>query len=270
VNQNQEPVRPVKEPVMNPISMQLFNMGPRLLEEITGVTEMAKGVLNTKQEKSASESSILIESSYTRVRQRVRNLEWTIRRLCYLTVRMMQQFYTEPRTYWNKQDDDLVYGEISNTRARAEEIVRDPEVGKKVEQGKQLDPDEQQEQDDYNKLIEEFENEVDPVYFEFDIVIDTNSTLPMDKQSLANLGMKLFERKAIDAQALLEVLQWPKGDEIIKRMEERIAERDQAKKGPPPQGPQGMQGPPPPPQQANPNNPGDMKEFMSLLQGGQG
>lgn len=267
VNQNQEPIKTVKEPVMNPIAMQVFNMGPRLLEEITGVTEMAKGVLTTKQEKSASESSILIESSYTRVRQRVRNLEWTIKRVCYLVIRMMQQFYTEPKTFWNKQDDEIEYGEISNSRARAEEIVRSPETAKKAENGGKLDPEEQQEQEDYKKLIEEFESEVDPVYFDFDIVIDTNSTLPMDKQSLANLGMKLFERKAIDADALLEVLQWPKGDEIIKRMERRIEERDKAKA--PPQGPRGLSGPPPPPQQANPGSQGDMQEFMSALtQGG--
>ena len=263
INGNKEPIKPVLEPQLNAISAQLFNLGPHLIEEVSGVTEWAKGVLTTKQEKSASEASILIESSYTRVRQRVRNLEWSIKRLCWLLVTMMQQYYTEPRSYWNREDDDIVYGEISNSRAMATEQTVSPDTVKKVEEKKQLSPEEQQEWDDYRQIAELF-GEFDPVHFDFEVVIDTNSTLPMDKQSLANLGMKLFNARAIDAQALLEVLQWPRKDEIIGRMKELAEERKNASIKRPTPGP--VQ-----PQVASPGNPGDVQEFMNLLQsqGGQ-
>lgn len=230
--QNKNPVVPIMEPQLNPIAMQIFNLVPRLLEEITGVTEIAKGVLTTRQERSASEASILIESSYTRIRQRVRNLEWTIKRVCYLVVRLMQQYYTEPRTFWTKQDDEIVYEEISNSRLAAEKIVRDPVIARKLAKGKKLSAEQQAEEADYQRLVSSFGNDLDPVYFDFDVVVDTNSTLPMDKQSLANLAMKLFERKAIDAEALLEVVQWPRKDEVITRMRQG----EEAQGAPPPPG----------------------------------
>ncbi len=229
-----EIIKPVQEPEMNQINHQLMAGFPRLIEEITGNTEIAKGVMTSKQERSASEVSILIESSYTRTRQRVRNLEWTIKRICYLWVRMMQQYFTEPRNYWTKTEEGIEYDTISNSRATAEEIVRDPLVQQKLAaiqefeqnpvEGKKkpkLSPEQMEQQEDYERLITAFEKDTDPVYFDFDVVIETNSTLPMDKQSLANMATRLFERKAIDAEALLETIQYPHGKEIAARMKEQ-------------------------------------------------
>jgi hypothetical protein len=229
-SQNKDPVRAIQEPQLNPISRELFNLAPRLLEEITGVTEIAKGVLTTKQERSASEASILIESSYTRIRQRVRNLEWTIRRVMYLVVRLMQQYYMEPRTFWTKQDDEITYETLSNTRATAERIIRDPIAERNIEENRNLTPEQQAREEDYKKLVASVDSDMDPVFFDFDVVVDTNSTLPMDKQSLANLAMKLFERKAIDEQALLETVQWPRADEVIARLKGAMEERKEGPK----------------------------------------
>lgn len=244
------PVTIVMEPVLNPINQQLMGAFPRLIEEITGNTEIAKGVMTSKQERSASEVSILIESSYTRIRQRVRNLEWSIKRLCYLWVRMMQQYFTEPRTYWSKEEDGIAYDSISNTRAQAEKLVRDPLVEKKIQAGKRLSPEQQQQQDDYEALVRAFDEPVDPVWFDFDVVIETNSTLPMDKQSLANMMTKLFERKAIDAEALLETLQIPHHEEIIARMNnaEEAKHKPGGPMGQPPPGPPNPLSMQPPPQ----------------------
>lgn len=261
------PIAPIQEPVINPIAYQLVNMIPHMIEEVSGVTEWAKGVLTTKQEKSASEASILIESSYTRVRQRVRNLEWSIKRLCWMIVTMMQQYYTEPRQFWTRQDDDVVYGDVSNSRATAENAVASPDTVEKMgKENAKISPEEQQELEDLKKITEEF-GPTDPVYFDFEVTIDTNSSLPMDKQSLANLGMRLFNAKAIDAQALLDVLQWPRKDEIIGRMEQRVEER---RKGSALPGAGSPSGPSPAPTSANPSNPQDLQEFMNALQNGGG
>ena len=70
----------------------------------------------------------------------------------------------------------------------------------------------------YKEFIEKLG--MDEIYADFDIEIQTNSTLPMDRQSLANLMMRLFELDAVDAKALLEILRIPKAEEIVDRLEQ--------------------------------------------------
>ena len=106
--------------------------------------------------------------------------------------------------------------------------------------------------------------EADPVYFDFDIQIDTNSTLPLDKQTLANMFIRLAQMQLVDRDAVLEILKVPGYKQIIERMNRKEEEMKQAKMGGPPPGG--------PPQQANPNNPQDQAEFqqiMAQMQGGQ-
>ena len=71
--------------------------------------------------------------------------------------------------------------------------------------------------EDYKKFTESYGKQ-DPVYFDFDIQIDTNSTLPMDKQTLANMSIRLAQMQILDPQAVLDVLNWPQREEIIERM----------------------------------------------------
>jgi len=55
----------------------------------------------------------------------------------------------------------------------------------------------------------------------------------MDKQSLANLFIRLAEMKIIDPQAVIEQLRIPRGSEIINRMKQ-AAELQMQAKGPQP------------------------------------
>ena len=80
---------------------------------------------------------------------------------------------------------------------------------------------------------------------DFDIVIETNSTLPMDKQALANLFLRLLSMKAIDPQAVLEQLRVPKYKQITKRMQQMAQMQMQAKSGGAPQQRPGQQMPAP-------------------------
>ena len=68
---------------------------------------------------------------------------------------------------------------------------------------------------------------------DFDISLETNSSLPQDRQTLANLALRLFQMQAIDRKALLEVLQYPNAEDILGRLEEQ----EQAKAGPPREAP---------------------------------
>ena len=246
-------------PETAPLLVQLL---VKYIQDVSGVTDVTKGMVGKQERQSAVEISILKDSSSTRVRQRVRNLEWTIKRVSYLLVRRMQQYYNEPREVFWRQDQTVNYMTLGNSKAQADQIMR-PSPGQDVEDamnrqetGLPMSPEMQQiidqhaqEQADYEKFINYFKEsgEHDPIFFEFDIDVDTNSTLPMDKQTLANLVLNLFKLKGVDRQALLEILQIPRWQEINSRMDQKEqmilkAKMGQQQQPQPPAGPSPMLG----------------------------
>ena len=249
-----------KEPVISEIPFaqmardpyNVFNMIIEIFKKISGVQDINEGAASKSERQSASEIAILAESSNTRTRQKVRNLEWTLKRMGYLIVTLMQQYYTEPRTtYTTDSEGNVTYQSLGNSLAQARETIGpSPELEKKANSVENVRRDmEPQDADDYEqqsadleKLLEAFTSEDgslkedDPVLFDFDIVIQTNSTLPLDHQSLANLALKLVQTKVIDPEAALDTLQFPGREKIKARMEQRQKASAQAKTGKPPQG----------------------------------
>ena len=244
---------PIKRVEMGNLPADLYQyMGslPRIIEEVSGVTDITKGMSTKSERQTAAEVSTLIESSYTRTRQRVRNYEFAIKRVCWLLVDIMQQFYTETRNFSIKTDENIDYYKVSNKRDFADKMMqpKSPEGTPRREQ-------EQQDYEEYKKFIETF-GDIDEVYADFDLEIDTNSTLPMDKQSLANLFLRLVQMKVVDPQAVIEQLDIPKGGEIIQRMEQKAQQAMAAKGGGgaprPKMPPMGLTGRPPSPIQQRP------------------
>jgi len=188
-----------------------------MVEEVSGVTDITKGQIGKKSRQSASEVSILVESSYTRTRQRVRNTEWSLRRLLTVFIHLMQQYYTEPRPFSSRQDEGVQYGYISNDPSFVLEQNKPKTPDVPVEK---LHPEDQQAVQDYQKLVEDFAIK-DTVYIDFEIQIDTNSTLPLDKQSQANLAVRLAEMKTLPPEALLEILRIPNAARYIRMLKEK-------------------------------------------------
>ena len=239
-----KPIKAIDPPPFDKVHEDLMSGLGNLIEEVSGVTDISKGMASKKQRQSASEVSILIESSYTRTRQRVRNLESSIKRAAYIMLELMQQYYTEPRTFSMKQDNQIEFMPISNTPAFAQELTRPNENLPKES------PEYMQQEEDYQKILEAF-GETDRVYAAFDIEIQTNSTLPMDKQSLANLALRLGEvqvtpNSVIDAEAILDILRFPNKDKILKRRIQAAQMMNQ------PPGGGGSSGAPPSPQGPKP------------------
>jgi hypothetical protein len=230
--------------MMDQVVFQFVGGIAKLIEEISGVTDITKGMTTKSQRQSATEISTLIESSYTRTRQRVRNFEWSVKRVLYLMIDIMQQFYTEPRNFSISQDNKVNYYTVGNSKAQAMTSQPQPGTGET--------PDEDEEiMADYEKFIAEW-GEVDEIYAEFDLEVQTNSTLPMDKQSLANLFLRLLEMAGGNPvtgmpmwEAALTALRIPQYKKIIGKMQELFDAQQQSKGGPPgaPQGPLG-EGPP--------------------------
>ena len=221
---NENPIKRVEVGNLPADIYQYMAALPRIIEEVSGVTNITKG-MRSEGEKTAAEVSTLIESSYTRTRQRVRNLERALKRVCELLVDLMQQLYTETRDFSLKTDQNIDYYKVSNQQSFTNQMMEP-----KMQGGEQQNQQEIQDWEQYKEFISEF-GEVDEVFAEFDIEIDTNSTLPMDKQSLANLFLRLVQMKVVDPQAVIEQLNIPKGDEIIKRMEERMKQAAAMKQG---------------------------------------
>jgi len=213
----------------------------KLVEEISGVTDITKGMTTKSQRQSATEISTLIESSYTRTRQRVRNFEWSVKRLLYLILCNSQQFYTEPREFSLGRDDKIDYYTVGSSNAQVAETIGTP---KPPEEGVEPTEEDAQVEKDYMRFIEEF-GDVDPVYAEFDLEIQTNSTLPMDKQSLANLFLRLLEMAGGNPvtgmpmwEAALSALRIPRYKQIIQDMKDNFEKSMQ-----PPGGQPGAGGP---------------------------
>ena len=257
---------PIKEAPVNEAVLNLIMMLPKVIEEVAGVTEVSKGQIGKKERQSASELAILLETSHTRTRQRVRNHEWALKRVSYLFVRLQQQYYTEPRSIHWHEDNNILYSTLGNSMAQAiEAIIPDSQAkelaGRFPTMGQQeknhIPPEQRQMIEDYLNMIRVFDTEgdLDPILFEFDIAIQTNSTLPLDKQSQANLYLRLAQMKLVDAEAVLEALQVPDREAILERLE-----KDKQKMKPPSM-------PPGVPKKANPNNPADVQDFMSRVGG---
>lgn len=216
-------IQQVPEAQINASHLQLLEGIPTLIEEISGVTDISKGMAAKRERQSASEVSILIESSYTRTRQRVRNLEWSISRLWYLIVELMQQFYTEARTVSYKEDGQTVWMYAGNSPQVAQEAskpMRKPEEPE-GEYANRVATD-----DDYQYIVREYLGN-DPVHIDFDIEVQTNSMLPMDKQSLANLFLRLAEvhitpDSPITMEAILEMLRVPNKEKILKDKQKQM------------------------------------------------
>lgn len=202
----------------------------KLVEEISGVTDITKGMTTKSQRQSATEISTLIESSYTRTRQRVRNFEWSVKRLLYLILCNTQQFYTEPREFSLGRDDKIDYYTVGSSNAQVAETIGTPQP---QQEGQEPNEKDIQIERDYMRFVEDF-GDMDPVYAEFDLEIQTNSTLPMDKQSLANLFLRLLEMAGGNPitgmpmwEAALTALRIPKYKQIVQDMKDNFAKSNQ-------------------------------------------
>jgi hypothetical protein len=214
---------------INPSVYQMIMSIPSIVEEITGNTAISKGQISKKQRQSAHEIAALIETSYTRTRQRVRNLESTLRRALQLIVEIMQQYYTENRTYARKTEGGYEWIDIAATTDSYKKMM-DPNNPEKP--APQEEPDEEemgikaQQEKDFADLLA-YVGDEETVFWPFTIQVDTNSTLPLDRQSLVNMALRLAEiqmtdKSPIDAEFLLDILQIPGAKDIIERKKQQV------------------------------------------------
>jgi hypothetical protein len=219
----------VDHPLIDPAVPQLLNMIPEMVDKVSGSTETARGEISKKERQSATELGILVDTSHTRTRQKIRNQEVAITRCVYLMCCMAQQYYVRERPiHWKESgSDNTIYDTFASTRVRLRTMLEDAIEAEGITQYKPKDNSRENLTEDQLRAIDDYEQfcknfgkgkELDPILFDFDIEIQTNSTLPVDKQSQANLALRLFALKVIDRQAVLETLGFPNWRAIIDRI----------------------------------------------------
>ena len=249
---DQPPMTTIDEPQLNPQVPNFFVFLQGLVEETTGATDITKGKVGKQERQSASEVAILLESSHTRVRQKVRNLEEFLKDATYLILRNIQQYWTEPKQMVWQESDGADYATYGNSKAQAADMIKPREplkssakgegwLEKKMDEGLPLSEYEQKAWDRYNAEYNDYlaflnmyqeDGELDPIYVDFEIQIQTDSMLPMDKQGRANTYMRLHAQKAIDNQALLEELDVAGAREIAERMKQQEQQAQMPKQSP--------------------------------------
>lgn len=217
------PVQPIADPQIHPNMRELLQYIPGIAEEVSGVTDITKGQVGKSERQSASEIATLYETANTRIRQKLRNLEHSLSRLYYLFLRNVMQYQETPEYFSWTESEGRAYQMYGNSKAQADAIMRPQQderldrLIEKTEAGEyRPTPEEKQAFDEYKKEFRDYqmflelfkeEGDVNPVYFAFDVEIQSDSTLPMDKQSRANLLLRLLSMAPQPAQmAMFELV----------------------------------------------------------------
>ena len=145
-----------------------------LMEKVTGVTKLIQGMAAKKERETAFEVGKMLETATIRIRDRAGHIEAYLRQKGLNWMHLVSRYYKEPRPVWHVDQET---GEMQHNTYEF--------------------PSEK------NKITGESE----PIDWEYDIVVQPDSTLPTDLNSKANLAMRLKERGVISNQEVLKRLQ---------------------------------------------------------------
>ncbi|KKM84695.1 hypothetical protein LCGC14_1296520, partial [marine sediment metagenome] len=133
------------------------------------------------------------EAATIRVRNTAHHLEMMVIDMGRIWAKMINQYYTSPR-------------KIFRLDAAADKLDVNIFTFPKGEDGKNIE-------------------------FDYILTVQPDSMLPVDIQSQAERDMNLAQMEAIDPQTLLETLNHPKVDVIMKRLQERQQQQQQGQGG---------------------------------------
>ena len=209
-----------------------------IIEDISSVTDIVAGQAGKRAEQTAQEFSGLYEAGHTRTRLRVRMLEESEETVLHRLLSLMMEGWREPRFYSvDGEDGARTYRAISNRREDAERIVSQ-NVDREFEQQEAAgveEPNFNGEQDPdaakamaLEKLMKALPVGADRVTMRFQIEVQPQSTLPTDRQSRANLALRLAQMQIIDAEETLKSVDWPDWQSVIQRMQSNLQAAQEA------------------------------------------
>jgi hypothetical protein len=144
------------------------------MEKVTGVTKLMQGLAGKRERQSAFEIGKMMETATIRLRERAAHVEDFIQSVGRNCMFLVAKNYTEPRPVWNVNQ---------NTNEMEMATYNFPKEKSQIT-GKD-----------------------EPIQWEYDVVVQPDSTLPTDVNSLANTAMQLKQLGVITNEEVLRRLQ---------------------------------------------------------------
>jgi hypothetical protein len=183
----------LETPKFNPELFQYLYFLPQLMEQISGVTKLMQGLAAKTERQSKYEIGKQYEAGTIRIRNVAHHIEMMLVDMGRIWAKMINQHYIDPRRIYriDEMTDEL--------KTNLFQMPVNPE-------GKPFD-------------------------FDYVVVVQPDTVLPVDLQSQAERDMLLLEKGMIDPRTLLESLNHPKVNQIIQRLQERDQQQAQMKQG---------------------------------------
>jgi hypothetical protein len=211
-------VRRENGPPLNPGFMQVLDRVIGWFNDVAGQSDFSRGEAPGGVT-AASAIEQLISASRTRVRQRMRNLDCYLKNAGRQWLYRVLENYTVPRVYRLTNKDGSQYFlkfHIDNV-----ETEQGPKKKATI-----ISQDAQGANIETKQLI---------LNGELDLRVQSGSDLPFEAADKERKSLALFDRQIIDAEEVLEQLQYPNREKILQRLAERqqqqMAEQQAAAQG---------------------------------------
>lgn len=217
--------RDIPPPIPNYV-FEFFRLLQAFINEVSGVHDVTQG-RKPAGVTAAEAINELQEAAHTRVRLKERNMTVSLSKLARLTIAIMLQRYRAARY-------QRVAGNDSEPPAFVEfEIDELPEESGQPGNRLQI----KRRNHVYDPRLQQYVpsklETAQAVKSLFDVKVQAGTAMPFAKAQRGNLALKLFQDKAIDQEALLDALEFPKAQEIMQRMEAKALQEAQAAMGGP-------------------------------------
>lgn len=199
-------VRRENGPPLNPGFMQVLDRVIGWFNDVAGQSEFSRGEAPGGVTASSAIEQ-LIAASRTRIRQRMRNLDCYLKNAGRQWLYRVLEHYTAPRVYRMTNKDGSQYFlkfHVDN--------VEKPE-------GKMKQATIHQ----YDEVGNETDVQVLLLTGDLDLRVQSGSDLPFESADKERKALALFDRQIIDAEEVLEQLQYPNREKILQRLAERQA-----------------------------------------------
>lgn len=171
-------------------------------ESVSGIHDVTQGKAPSGVT-AASAILALQESANQRVRLLGRTLEAGLKEIGELIIELVREFYTEERHI-------RILGDNYKTKFikfKADELKTKKEYPSANPESPEQEPE----------VIE-----IDP---DFDVRVEVGSSMQYSKAFLYEQAKELFQMQVIDEQALLEVVKFPKAEEVLQRKQEMMQQQ---------------------------------------------
>lgn len=197
---------------LQPYVLNVLKMVGDSIGNIAGDEDVSRG-LNPEGVTAASAIKELQDTAQTRLRQKSRFLDAYLQDIGQMYISRVFQFRTAPQIYRLTNDQNVTSYfkfHIEADESGQKYAIHRPMVTN--QDGSSAFGDEQKYQ----------------IMGEFDVRVNTGSSLPFAKAEKSDLSFQLFDRGIIDDEEVLKTVEWPNKESVLERVQQKKAQAAQA------------------------------------------